>query len=162
DGADGKATYSLPLAVLQKPLPKSADGSGLPDWFALDPAKVVTAGQELASTIPPQPGTPGKSLTWPVQTIVPNSGKPAALIPGQNIRLSDDRLRLYAANDGYVCLQGDTLNVYALRQFAGNVIGESHQISTGAIFMGSLRESQIHTGDFLAIRGVALACQIRA
>ncbi len=161
DGQDAKVNYRLPQEVLSKPLPKRADGSGLPDWFALDPAKMVKADDELASIVPAQPGVPGKTLTWPIQAIAPKPGKPCMLNAGQNVRVSDDGLRLYAAHDGYVCLQGEQLVVHALQLVESNVVGGAHSFATSAILLGNLQQAQVRVGGMMAVKGVAVGCQIR-
>lgn len=162
DGQDARIRYNLPQELLALPVPKRSDGSGVLDWFALEPAKLVAADTELATIIPAQPGIVGKTLTWPIQNIPPKSGKPAQLAAGSNVRASDDGLRLYAALDGYVCLQGDTLVVYALQQIAENLGGGVHDYPAAAIFLGGLVQAEILTHGFLAVRGPIKNCRLRA
>jgi uncharacterized protein (DUF342 family) len=162
DGADARVRYHLPLEVLTIPLPKRTDNSGLPDWFALDPAKFVKAGDLLATITPAQPGTPGKTLTWPIQLIPAKNGKPAELMAGANVRASDDATGMVAAHDGYVVLQNNQMTVYALRQVEENVAGSDHVFPMGAVFLKNIQHAHVQTGTFLAIRGVAVACHLRA
>jgi len=162
DGDDARVVYRLPQDVLARPLPRRTDGSGLPDWLALESAKMVKADEELAIIIPAQPGTPGKTLTWPVQTISPKPGKPSTLSAGLNVRTTADGLRFYAAADGYACLQSDQLVVHALRLIHEDVTGGPHVFLNGAVFHGNLRQAQLKVGGVLAAKGNAVGCQIRA
>src|ERR1051326_5845772 len=86
DGKDAKVSFLMPMDTLSKPLPKRSDASHLIDWFSLDPEKMVKADQELAAIVPAQSGTPGKTLTWPVQSVACRPGKPAAVSIGQGVR----------------------------------------------------------------------------
>lgn len=158
-GNDAKVTYALPLDLLQKPLPKRSDG--LTDWFALDPAKLVKAGTELASIVPAQPGVPGKTLTWPIQVIPAQAGKPAALRAGQSIRLANEGTRMVAEADGYVWLHTETLKLQPLRLLTDNVINAEHTFPDGAVLMQCAQHSALRAGGTLAVRGVAQGCYFR-
>jgi uncharacterized protein len=159
-GQDARVHYSFPLDLLSKPLPKRSDG--VTDWFSIDPGKLVTAGKEIATIVPAQPGTPGKTLTWPIQTIAAPSGKPVPLHAGQNVRLSDDGLRMLANADGYICLHNDTLNLTPLRIVTENLMGGEHSYPSGAVLMECAQNASIRTGGILAIRGVVKGCRLRA
>src|SRR5262249_841740 len=130
-------------------------------WFALDPLKMVKADEELAAIIPAQPGVPGKTLTWPIQAIVPKPGKPCALNAGQNVSVSDDGLHLYAMQDGYGCLEGVQLVDYALRLIEFNVVGGTHNFPTGGVFHGNLQQVQMRVGGVTAVKGLAVGCHLR-
>ena len=162
DGKDAKVAYTLPLEVLNKPLPKRSDAKNLIDWFALDPAKMVVADQELAAIVPPQSGIPGKTLTWPVQVVPCRQGKPAAVSPGQNVRSVEGGLRLLADHDGYVCLHGEILTVHALQQIAENVTGGAKTYPAGAVFHANVQDTQVVGGSFVAVNGRVVGCRIRA
>lgn len=162
DGQDAKINYTLPHELLTQPLPKRKDGRGLPDWFALDPARMVKAEQELAAIVPAQLGTPGKTLTWPIQPVPPKAGKPAGLSAGQNVRASEDGLHLYAAHEGYACLQGEQLVVYALHIFAENLAGGAHSFPVGLVCMANVRQAQVRADGILAVKGAALGSSLRA
>lgn len=162
NGKDAKVTYTLPMEEITKPLPKRADNPALPDWFALSATKLVKAGAELASIIPPQPGTPGKTLTWPIQSIPPKAGKPAGLTAGAGVRFSEDGMHLCADQDGYVCLNGEQMVVHALRQIEENTTGGQHVFPAGAVFAGNLQKAEVTAGAFIAVKGVAMGCRLRA
>jgi uncharacterized protein (DUF342 family) len=158
-GQDAKIRYRLPLETLSRPLPKNEHG--FPDWFALEPAKMVRADDDLAVIVPPNGGAPGKTLTWPPKDIPPKAGKPAALVAGPHVRIAEDSLRMSADADGYVVLQHEKLTVYALRQIQDPVMGGTHLFAAGAVFTGTVKSAQITAGEFLAIKGATQGCRIR-
>jgi uncharacterized protein (DUF342 family) len=160
DGKDAVVHYRLPMELLCKPLPKNAQG--LPDWFALDPNKLVKADEELAAIVPANGGSAGKTLTWPVKDIPPKPGKPAGISAGPHVRSSEDGLRFYAQNDGYVVLHGEKLIVHALRMLDPLVSGGAHSFPAGAVFTKDVKQAQITAMDFVAIQGAARNCQLRA
>lgn len=162
DGTDAKIRYTLPLDLLSVPLPKRQDGSGQTDWFAIDPAKLVKADAELATIIPAQPGIPGKTLTWPIQNIVPKPGKHAGLSAGQNVRVSSDGLRISAELDGYAYLHSEQLNVLALHYVNADIAGIIQSFPHGLVCMENILQANIHAGSFVAVRGTATGSQIRA
>lgn len=160
EGQDAKIRYVFDVNLLLKPLLRNSHG--LPDWFTLDPAKLVVADQELATILPAQPGVPGKTLTWPIQNIPCKPGKPAALSAGSNVAASSDGLRLTAGQDGYVCLQGETLTLHALRVIDEEVDGGEHSYPAGAVFTKSLQQTRINALGFIAVQGIVKDCYIRA
>ena len=161
-GQDAKIRYHLPIERLSAPLPKRRDGSGMIDWFALDEHNMARVDQELATIIPPQPGVPGRTLAAPIQTITPRPGKPASINAGPRVRYSDDGLRLYAAQDGYVSLNGEQLVLYAFRRVEDAVCNDLLHFPAGAVFFDNVMNSEIQAGGFVAIRGVASGSYLRA
>lgn len=162
DGSDARVHYHLSAEILSRPLPKRADGSGLIDWFSLNPENLVKADQELATIVPAQPGIPGKSLTWPIQDVPAKSGKPASLQAGQNVRLSDDGMRLCAVHEGYVCLHGDQILVHAVHVTKKSLSTGTHTYPAGVVFLAPLWKASIHAGGFVAMREPVASCQIHA
>ena len=162
NGQDAKVRYTLPMERLAEPVPKRRDGSNLIDWFALNPANLVTAEQELAILVPAQPGTPGRTLAAPVQDIPPRPGRPAASSAGQNVRFSDDGLRMFAMQDGYACLHGEQMMVHAFRQVLETALNETRTFPAGAVFFGDVVNTQAQAGGFIAARGAAGGCFFRA
>lgn len=160
DGTDAVIHYRLPLELLARPIVKGP--RGLPDWFALDSATMVQADAELAAIVPASAGIPGKTLTWPIQAIAPRPGRPAALSAGAGVRPSDDGLRLYADADGSASLQGERLIVYAFRVVSEPKQSETLSFTHGGVFQTDVSQSQIQAGDFVAIKGCAKRCHIRA
>ena len=161
-GQDAKVRYHLPMERLTAPVPRRGDGSGVVDWFALDENNLTRAGEELATIVPPQPGVPGRTLVAPVQTITPRAGKGASLSAGQNIRYSDDGLRLFAAQDGYVCLHGEQLIVHAFRRVLETAASERLDFPAGAVFFKDVFNAEVQAGGFIAIQGRAVGAYLRA
>jgi uncharacterized protein (DUF342 family) len=160
NGTDARVQYHLPLALLSRPLPKRSDDLPIPDWFALDPEKIVSAGQALATLFPPQPGIPGKTLTWPIQSVAPKPGRPVVLSLGPNVD-NVDGMKLCASQEGYVCLQGELLMVHALRILSSNASG-NHTFHGGAVFMKSVHQAQIRAHGFIAIKDRVIESRLRA
>jgi uncharacterized protein (DUF342 family) len=160
DGKDAIIHYRLPIELLSKPIPKTAQG--WPDWFSLDPKKLVKADEELAVIVPANGGSPGKTLTWPLKDVPPKPGKPAALCAGPNVRSSDDGLRLFVQTDGYVVLHNEKLTVHAVRLMETPVAGGSFSFPAGGIFLNDVKQAQITAGEFVAIKGAARNCRIRS
>jgi hypothetical protein len=123
---------------------------------------MVKAEEELAAIALPQSGRPGKTLTWPIKDIPAKMGKPAEFIVGANCRLSEDGTRLFAEHDGYAVLHNDQITVYPLRHMEETVSGGEHWFPKGAVFMRNVQQAKVTTGSFLAIRGVAFGCHLRA
>lgn len=161
-GQDAKVRYHLPIERLSAPVPKRGDGSGLVDWFALDEHNMVRAEQELATIVPPQPGIPGRTLVTPIQSIPPRPGKSASINAGPRVRCSDDGLRLFAAQDGFVCLHNEQLVVHAFRRVMESVSDELLTFPAGAAFFEDVTNAEAQAGGFIAIQGNANGSYLRA
>jgi len=160
DGTNAHIQYRMPVDLLSQPPPKHPSGLPMPNWFALNPQKMVKAGQELASIVPAQPGVPGRTLTWPIQSIAPNPGLPANVSAGLNVRLVE-ATSLVAMSDGYAWLSGNTVNVQPLEMIESDMKGE-YTSSLGLVVRGNAIKAEIRTDGFVAIEGAAVACRIRA
>lgn len=79
----------------------------------------VDEGELVATIQPPGPGTPGRTVTGKI--ILPLPGSPAKIEIGQNVRLSDDALTLFAEATGRICLRENVISVEDIYQIAGNV-----------------------------------------
>ena len=161
-GQDAKVRYHLPIERLSAPVPKRRDGSGMVDWFALDEHNMVRADQEIATIIPPQPGIPGRTLCAPIQTITPRPGKPASLHAGPHVRYSDDGLRLFAAQDGFVCLRSEQLILHAFRRVIESAAEERLTFPAGAVFYQDVTNAEVQAGGFIAIQGNVVGSYLRA
>ncbi len=159
DGIDAVIHYRIPQDILSRKVPKNS--FGLPDWFKLDEERFVKAEDELAAIVPPQHGIPGKTINPPVKIIQPKDGKPASLSAGAHVRYSDDALKLFAEQDGFLYLNGEQLSMYALRKSSIPVIGGSHSYPWGALFMEGVQDAILEINDFLAVRGVMKICRLR-
>lgn len=79
----------------------------------------VETGDLVATVAPPGPGTPGITVTG--KTIPPLPGNPARFEVGQNVRLSDDGLCLFALAVGRVCVRDDSISVEDVYEIDGDV-----------------------------------------
>ncbi|GIV17392.1 MAG: polymerase [Armatimonadota bacterium] len=120
-GTDAKVNYRLPEEVVMRPLPLLPDGSV--DYLQLDPARYIQAGQLIATVVPAQHGRPGRTLTFPPQTVPQRPGREANLRAGENVLASDDNLQFTAQRSGYVHLSGDKLSVLPTQPVMGDLQG---------------------------------------
>ena len=160
NGTDARIQYQLPLDLLSKPVPKSAAIPGIVDWLALDPQKLVRAGQNLLSIVPAQPGVPGKTITWPIKLVPAKPGKPPIVRAGINVQVTDGT-RMEAAADGCVCLHGDILSVTPLHLY-DNLVQTTLSEECGIVVKGDVLQSRLKTDTFIMVGGSAIDCKLRA
>jgi uncharacterized protein (DUF342 family) len=160
DGADARLIWKVDTGLITSPLPRRPDG--LPDYFAYDPAQRVQAGQILASIIPPQSGTPGKTPAPPLREIPQGKGKDIALRNGPGVRLSDDSLHYLAACDGFVELRGNCLSVHALKRITEDIGSGTHEFGSGLIALGRVQSGTLRAQGLVAIRGAVAGATVRA
>ncbi|MCS6949860.1 MAG: FapA family protein [bacterium] len=127
-GTDAKVHYRLPEEIVLRPLPLLPDGSI--DYLQIDPARYVEAGQLIATVVPAQHGRPGRTLTFPPQTVPQRPGREANLRAGENVIASEDNLQFSAERAGYVYLAGDRLSVLPATPITGDLQGEQEFDST--------------------------------
>jgi uncharacterized protein (DUF342 family) len=162
DGQDGRVRYLIPEEVITTPLPKHSAFPHLPNWFALNAARRVVADQPLASIMPAQAGTHGKTLTLPVQTIPCKSGKPIYLRAGENVRVSDDGIHLFAMCEGYAAVHGDQVTLYAVREVRESVCEGEFSFPRGVAFFQDVENAHVTARDLIGVQGTALNCTFRA
>jgi uncharacterized protein (DUF342 family) len=160
DGADASVHYHLPVLPLGIPPPAVIEGTCIPDWLSVRSDKIVRAGQEIAYIVPATPGTPGRTLTWPVHTIPPKPGMPASACAGKNVALVEST-RLMAETDGYACLHEDTLTVIPMTIQEGDA-GNDITSSGGIVVRANAVLARLRSGGFIAVGGAAVACRLRA
>ena len=160
DGKDAEVEFTIPIEVLSMPLPPHPSLLPIPDWFALDERKLVTRGQQLALISREDAGTAGRTLTWPIKTIPPRPGKPASIIAGDHVH-EVENVGLVASCDGYACLAGEILTIYPVQVFDKDLRGEQSGL-LGVVVRGHAIQADIRTSSVVAIKGVAVACKIRA
>src|SRR5262249_52660714 len=90
------------------------------------------------------------------------AGKPSTLSAGQGVRVSEDGIRFYADQEGYVCLNGDQLILHALRILTEKLPIGTHTFPGGAVLTQGIQQVEVQAGSFVAIKGAALGCHIRA
>jgi uncharacterized protein (DUF342 family) len=79
----------------------------------------VDAGDLIATITLPGFGKPGRTITGKI--IPPELGAPVRLIIGQNVRLSDDGLSVFAEDSGRVCVNDDAISVEDVYEIDGDV-----------------------------------------
>lgn len=150
-GTDAKVNYRLPEEAVLRPLPLLPDGSV--DYLQLDPARYIQAGQLIATVVPAQHGRPGRTLTFPPQTVPQRPGREANLRAGENVLASDDNLQFTAQRPGYVYLSGDKLSVLPAQPLTGD-LQTTQQFTESLVLKGNLLPgAQVRVHADVAISG---------
>jgi len=160
DGDDALVHYHLPVPVLTIRPPSPIDETSIPDWLNVRSDKIVSAGQEIAYIVPSTVGTPGRTLTWPIQSIPPKPGKPASASAGEHVSLIETT-RLVAEADGYACLHEETLTVIPMMIVEGDVYRDV-ATAGGLVVRGNAVQAHLRSESFIGIGGAAIACRVRA
>lgn len=146
-GTDAKIHYRVPEEVINRPLPLLPDGSV--DYLQIDKARFVEAGQLIATIVPAQPGRPGRTLTFPPQTVPHRPGREANLRAGEHIITSEDNLHLSAECSGFAYVKGDRLSVLPAKPVESDLQGEV-EFESSLVLWGRLL-----TGSRIRVRGDA-------
>lgn len=115
-GHDAKVTYHFDINQTVRPK-MNEDGSV--DFHQLGNIKPVEAGQKLATLTPVDFGNPGMSVTG--KTLKPKAVRNRTLRFGRNIRINDDRTKIYSEVSGHVTLVEDMVMVSDIYQVPANV-----------------------------------------
>ena len=112
---------------------KLREGSnGRIDFKDLNIIKNVVENQPLAKKMPPDQGTPGRTVTGKV--IPTRSGRDIQLPLGKNVHMAEDEATIIADINGQVVLAGGKINVEPVYTVNGNV-----DLKTGnIIFLGTV------------------------
>ncbi|MBR6228226.1 MAG: DUF342 domain-containing protein [Eubacterium sp.] len=137
-GYDAKVTYHFDINQTAKPK-MNEDGSV--DFHQLGNIKPVDAGQKLATLKPADFGTPGVTVTG--KTLRPKKVKNRHLRFGRNIRISEDKCKIYSEVAGHVSLVEDMVMVSDIYVVPANV-----DASTGDIeYKGTVQVTgNVNTG----------------
>lgn len=132
----------------EKDIKPHMNEDGSVDYHKLNLITNVRKGQELAKVIPEINGEPGMTILG--KDIQPIKVKPARLIIGRNVKVSQDKSTILADADGQVKLEDDKLSVYDFLEIPGNV-----DSSTGDIeFVGTVRvKGNVLTGFSITAKG---------
>ncbi len=151
-GKNAEIVYKFETAPTAKPK-LLEDGSV--DFHELNLFTSVKQGDLLAELIPGQQGTEGKDVFGNI--IPPARLKPCVLKHGRNIRMSEDKTKIYSEVDGDVKLEGDTVfvsNTYTVPADVDASTGDIHYNGnvyvTGNVRSGFVIEA---TGD-IEVKGV--------
>lgn len=170
-GRDGKVEYLLEPTREFRP---EARQDGGVDFHAVATIPDVKEGQLLAALVDQTPGTPGRTVRG--EAIPPDPGSPAELPTGDNVRVSDDGRRLYAATNGLLEVSGGRLSVRPefvvdgdvdLRTgsvvFSGDVIvrgtvqpGFSVEAKGRIVVMGDVEDAEVRGGSVVWVRGAVV------
>ncbi len=160
DGTDGSVKFLVDIPVVSQPLPRH--WSGLPDYSAVSPARMTKAGAELAHIVLPHNGTPGKTLTLPIQPIPPKPVKAAPITVGDNVAVSDDRTRLTAREAGAIIYHAEKLSVEPLDLVDAPVQGGTLRFSGGVCLKADTTNASISASGFVFACTNIIGCHIRA
>jgi uncharacterized protein (DUF342 family) len=159
-GTDAKVNYRLPEEAVLRPLPLLPDGSV--DYLQLDPARHVQAGQLIATVVPAQHGRPGRTLTFPPQTVPQRPGREANLHAGENVIASEDNLQFTAERSGYAYLSGDKISVLQAQPITGDLRGVQEFTDALVLHGNLLPGAQVHVRGDAAIGGRCEGASLRA
>jgi uncharacterized protein len=160
-GKDGSVRFLVPQETLRRPLPMHPRCPDVVDWFALPSDLMVTAGTDLATLQPPTTGTPGRTVTNPPLNVPATTGKPADIAAGSYVTLSEDGLRLTAAAEGFVMMNGNRMEVLPLHSVKEAIVGKQMKFPGGAILCADAQHSNLRVEDFLTARGKLINCRLR-
>lgn len=150
-GTDAKVNYRLPEQAVLRPLPLLPDGSV--DYLQMDQARYIQAGELIATVVPANHGRPGRTVTFPPQTVHQRLGKEAHLRAGDNVTASNDNLRFTAERSGYVYLSADKLCVLPAQPVTGN-LQEAQEFTSTLVLNGNLLPgAQVRVRSDVAISG---------
>ncbi|MCL1815948.1 MAG: FapA family protein [Treponema sp.] len=130
DGKDSYIQYNFETDQTRVRLKESSNGRV--DFKDLNIIQNVVEGQPLAVKIPPEEGTPGRTVTGKVMPA--RNGKDMALPLGKNVHVGDDGVTIISDMNGQVILAGGKINVEPVYTVQGDV-----NIKTGnIIFLGTV------------------------
>lgn len=159
-GVDAKVNYRLPEEAVLRPLPLLPDGSI--DYLQIDPARYVEAGQLIATVVPAQHGRPGRTITFPPQTVPQRPGREANLRAGENVIASEDNLQFTAERAGFVYLSGDRLCVLPATPITGDLQG-TQEFDGALVLRGRLLPgAQVRVQGDVAVQGICEGARLQA
>lgn len=173
-GRDGRVEYLVEPVHEFRPQPR--DDGGV-DFHAVATIPDVASGQLLAALVDPTPGTPGRTVRG--EPVAAEPGVPASLPTGENVEVSDDGRRLYAATNGLLEITGGRMSVHpeyvidgdvGLARgsvcFSGDVIihgsvrpGFSVRAQGRVVVMGDVEEAEVCGGALVWVRGSVVGTQ---
>ncbi|MCL6603064.1 MAG: FapA family protein [Paenibacillus sp.] len=156
NGTDGQVVMAISMEeeIDRKPH-ENADGKV--DFKDLKRLSNVRKGQLIAKIIPPQPGTPGKTVTG--EEIPSKVGKEAHFKIGKNVLVDNNQTSLYAAIDGLITLTDKgKINVFPIYEINGDVdysVGNIDFVGTVVIRGNVLTGFTVKSaGDIRVVGGV--------
>ncbi len=139
------------------------------DLDAVDPRErsiftPIKAGTLIGRLLPPEPGSPGRDLYGKI--LAPRTGKPCAVIAGDNVEISEDGEEFKASADGMITWERQRVAVLDMVRVAGDVsyaTGNLRLDTGSALVDGSVVEGFTVTapGD-VCVRGAVESAFIEA
>ncbi|MCX7708899.1 MAG: FapA family protein [Clostridia bacterium] len=161
--ANGKNGYVEFLFDINKERKPTILEDGRVDFRELNIIESVRAGQKLCNLMPPQMGTPGKTV---VGVDIPAiNGKPANLPRGRNVEASPDGLSVVASIDGQVCYIDGKINVFANYEVPADVDNSTGNINFvgNVIIRGNVLSGfTVDAGGNVEVWGVVEGAVIKA
>jgi uncharacterized protein (DUF342 family) len=158
NGKDAKIDYKVDLNILK---PRTVGDKV--DLKELGAVINVTKGQLIAEKIPAFKGKEGTSVMG--RKISVYTGKDKNLPTGKGIRLSEDKMRLFADCDGNLYIKNQTLAVNPTFEVKGDVdysVGNIDFIGPVTV-MGSVRDGfEVSSGNELRINGVVEGATLKS
>ena len=115
-GADGRISYCIQPSITVQ---EAVDEDSTIDMHHVQTFLNVVPGDKIARLIPPEPGSPGRSITG--QILPPQPGKPLNLKIGKNVHCEEDGFLFVADAAGRVCLVSGEISVEEEYVVSGNV-----------------------------------------
>jgi uncharacterized protein (DUF342 family) len=130
DGRDAYIQYNFETDLSKAHLRERSDGKV--DFKELNIIQNVVEGQPLAKKIPPEKGTPGKTITG--KRIPAKDGRDTSLPLGKNVHANDDGDTVISDMNGQVVILNGKINVEPVYTVQGDV-----NLKTGnIIFLGTV------------------------
>lgn len=175
-GRDGHVQYVLEPSHEFRPQARLDGGV---DFHAVATIPDVHRCQLLAALVDPTPGTPGRTVRG--ELIAPQPGAPAELPTGDNVTVSDDGRRLYAATNGLLEITAGRISVrpeYVIDgdvdletgsvSFSGDVIvrgsvlpGFRVEAGGHVVVMGDVEDAEVRAETFVWVRGAVVGHRTR-
>jgi uncharacterized protein (DUF342 family) len=161
NGRDSYVQYNFETDKNRHQLREAADGRV--NFKELGLIQNVVAGQPLARKLPPEQGTPGRTVTGKI--IPARNGKEASTPMGRNVHMGDDGTTLIADINGLVTFIGGKINVEEIFTVPGDVdlkTGNVMFLGT-VIVMGSVEDGfSVKASGNIEVRGSVGKCEIVA
>lgn len=160
NGNNGKVEFHFSTKKESRP---TVLEDGRVDYRELNQIENVRAGQLLCTLIPPEPGSPGKTVNGAdIQAI---DGKPAILPRGRNVEASPDGQALFASIDGQVTYIEGKVGVFVNYEVAADVDNSTGNINFvgNVIIRGNVLSGfTVEAGGNVEVWGVVEGAFIRA
>lgn len=159
EGKDGYIKYHFATTADSRPA-RNPDGSV--DFHSLNNISHCKEGEVLADLIPEVKGEPGTTVFG--ENLQPRPAKPAFLKLGKNVKMSADKMHLYAEKNGHVSLMGgkvvvsDVYEVDDVGPATGNIESLGSVVVRGTVQTGYTVKASAN----VHVKGIVEAASIEA